>query len=333
MASVEEEAEAQFITYDFAADEEFVEYRSRFDSTVASSGDVETTLRRRYFRQRIDANLPREPPASKGSSPTSRRHDATGASSSSPQASSLRPATSASSSGPSVFEKIVEKAQLRMVLNVGTFLLGIVAIILPDSGKRVSRALFVAMLSFTMSLLRVVGRPRLNKEYLSKVLACDDLHYLMYCTIFFESPNVQVCLMPIIIFSAVNSVRELHRWLSGNSPSILERFELGNRLQTVLRSGPALVLTVAKYEIFLSIYLIVTGFSRGARGLFMLFGYSNFLQVRYQASAYSRAAWGQLDGAIQGLLVKYLPAATPYYDRIRSSVKRFSSNGITSPEN
>mmetsp|Transcript_10784 Transcript_10784/g.44938 ORF Transcript_10784/g.44938 Transcript_10784/m.44938 type:complete len:265 (-) Transcript_10784:735-1529(-) len=262
MASVEEEAEALFISYDFAADEEFVEYRSRFDSTGASSEDVETKLRRRYFRQRIDANLPRETPASNASSRTSRRHEPSDASFSNSHASSSRPATSASSSGTSVFEKIVEKAQLRMVLNLGTFLLGIVAIALPDIGKRVSRALFVAMLSFIMSLLRVVGGPRLNKEYLSKVLACDDFHYLMYCTIFFESRNVQVCLIPIVIFSAVNSVRELHRWLSANSPSMLQRFELGNRLQTVLRSSPALVMTVAKYEIFLAFYLMVTGFSR-----------------------------------------------------------------------
>mmetsp|Transcript_11811 Transcript_11811/g.36025 ORF Transcript_11811/g.36025 Transcript_11811/m.36025 type:complete len:320 (+) Transcript_11811:71-1030(+) len=313
MNSAAEAAEAAFRAHNFENDEEFQDYSAKVDFVGAASADeAAMKLKRRFYRQKVDRNLPKEPMEVPVGGRQPQRQ---------PETRSTSTGTPHSGSTDRV-NRILEKAHLRIVLNAGTFLLCLAALLFFGGAaaqeKRVARAHLVGACSFLVSLLSSVQISRINMQSLQTLMQMDDFAYLSFCLIFLGAP-IQASIIPILVFSAFNTAVSAKNLASRTAPHLLRYGNIGGYIDRVVASQYWILFSIANYEIFLLAMVAFAFITRKTkRSLFLPLSYVSFLRLRYHSSSYSRQAWQRFDEAVLRLIHSYIPAVLPHYQQLKS---------------
>eukprot|EP00188_Purpureofilum_apyrenoidigerum_P000289 Plantae.Rhodophyta-Purpureofilum_apyrenoidigerum.ctg1120.p1 GENE.Plantae.Rhodophyta-Purpureofilum_apyrenoidigerum.ctg1120~~Plantae.Rhodophyta-Purpureofilum_apyrenoidigerum.ctg1120.p1 ORF type:complete len:319 (+),score=38.49 Plantae.Rhodophyta-Purpureofilum_apyrenoidigerum.ctg1120:96-1052(+) len=316
MSSAAEIAEAAFLAHDFDHDEQFQEYAAKVDFVgAASESEATMKLKRRFYRQNVDRNLRKEPTLFRmGGAETQRQ----------PETGNIGPTRPVSTDK---VNRILEKAHLRIVLNVGTFLLCLAALLFfgdsESQQKRVARAHLIGAGSFLVSLMSTVQISRIDMRSLQTLMLMDDFAYLAFCLIFFFAPSVQGSIVPILVFSGFNTAVFAKSLASRTAPHVLRYGNIGGYIDRVIAMQHRILLSVANYEILLLAIVAFTFLTgKTKRSLFLPLSYISFLRFRYHGSSYSRHAWQYIDATILRLVNSYLPAAIPYYQQLKTLLIR-----------
>ncbi|KAA8493051.1 Transmembrane protein 33 [Porphyridium purpureum] len=337
MSASGQAAEAAFATHDFDADARFARFLETATLVASSPEDERVMLRRIYFRKYVNADLPGAPQPPRGAasarSAPAPAETRSNASAWSTQATQSRSAPQSSAhvrgSGGSQWEtacyrllSLLSSPPSKLFFYCFILVTSLLAII-PILGARgwfYGKALLAAAIVYVVGTLNAVGLPQFNREYLERMMQLDHVQYIFFCIAMRGAqPEIVIALFPLIVFSVYGALTAMQTLVQSRFPRYTQQYSVVYARMDRFRGTAQRY--VALIELAIVPNILFNAFFSPLNSLLMLFGYLQFLRIRYVKSSFTRSAFLAVDQKCRHLIATYSPGMWPYYDKLCAQLR------------